>query len=308
LLSVAKGLRIAAIAMRAHSVARRWLLMTLILCGVSLAGGGLGHAAPVDAGRGSGIALIPIEVSGLNVPQEALETAVMKGLAVAGRPMVKPEDTVARAAEAKTDVACQSAQCWSRLGSLTHAGYLVSGSAAREGDSFRVRFRLVSAADGSTVASEDNQCEVADCSVAELARRSARELVRQTLGRAGEVHAGEPSSAVPIAAPAPAPVRLEPDSGPPPPPPSQHRWVWPVLAGVSAVAIAGGAWLIVADGEKAPFIDKQIDHGTVWGLVAIGAGVVVGGLSAYHILGDSEHGASVAVGIAPNGLWAAGRF
>jgi len=63
---------------------------------------------------------------------DAFRGGLMKGLAAAGLPMVAPDDARARAQEGKTELSCQSAQCWSRLGALTNTGYLVSGSAVRD--------------------------------------------------------------------------------------------------------------------------------------------------------------------------------
>jgi hypothetical protein len=283
-----------------------WFTLTLVLAS------GVAAAADPPAGEAdtAGIALVPIQVSGVDVKREDLESAVMKGLAVAGRPVVNPDDAAARVAQGKGDLACQSAQCWSRLGALTRAGYLVAGSVVREGDNFRVRFSLVHAADGRTVSSEDNQCEVADCSVAELARRSARELVRQTLGRASDDHKqpdpippGLPAVSVP-------PPAVHATAEPLPPAPVQHRWIWPTLAGVSAAGIAAGAYLIAADQTDIPGLgNRQFDHGLLWGLVAIGSGVALGGVSTYFIFKEStEQSGQVALRIGPGSVSLAGRF
>jgi hypothetical protein len=283
---------------------RRWLPTTVTLS--VLVWSSAAMSAPAAS---EGIALVSIDVStGVNVKREDLESAVMKGLAVAGRPMVTPDDAKARAAEGKTDLICQSAQCWTRLGALTNAGYLVAGSAVRDGDSFRVRFRLVRASDGSTLASEDNACEVADCSVAELARRSARELVRQTLGRAGESAAldpaprgAPPTAVIPPAVQADRPMPMETP---------RRRWVWPVLAGVGAAGIAAGVVFMVTDNKTIPGLGgRRLDHGLLWGPIAVGAGAILGGVSLYYILRDSgDQGSQVAVGLSPVGLTAAGRF
>jgi hypothetical protein len=287
-----------------------WLILTLVLA----SGAAVAAEVPASEADTAGIALVPIEVSsGVDVKREDLESAVMKGLAVAGRPVVNPEDAAARVAQGKGELACQSAQCWNRLGVLTRAGYLVSGSVAREGKNFRVQFRLVHASDGSTVSSEDNQCEVGDCSVAELARRSARELVRQTLGRASADERKQPADPVlpgvpAVAVPPPPAVQATPE--PLPQQSVQHRWVWPVLAGVSAAGIAAGAWFIAADNTAIPGLGgKQFDHGLAWGLTAIGAGVALGGVSTYYIFKESaEQSTQVALRIGPGSLSLAGRF
>jgi hypothetical protein len=292
-----------------HMLAGGWWLTVGLVMASGVAAAAVDPPAEAD---GTGIALVPIEVSsGVDVKREDLESAVMKGLAVAGRPVVNPADAAARVAQGKGELACQSAQCWSRLGALTRAGYLVSGSVAREGKNFRVQFRLVHAADGSTVSSEDNQCEVGDCSVAELARRSARELVRQTLGRASEdrqqpdaIAPGLPAVAVP------APPVVQATSEPVAVGPAPHRWVWPMLAGVSAAGIAAGAYFIAADDTEIPGGNhRKFQHGLLWGLVAIGSGVALGGISTYYIFKESaEQSPQVALRIGPGSLCLTGRF
>src|SRR5437660_935614 len=83
---------------------------------------GLAASAPA----GDGIALVPIDLSaGTNVRREDLESAVMKGLAVSGRPVVPPQDAAERAARGNAELSCDSAPCWSKLGALVNAGYVV---------------------------------------------------------------------------------------------------------------------------------------------------------------------------------------
>jgi hypothetical protein len=279
-------------------------------------GAALPAAAAGSAPAGDGIALVPLEVSGgMVVSREDLESAVIRGLAVAGRPVLPSAAAAQRVASGNGALDCSSPACWSKLGALTNAGYLVSGSAARDGQSFRVRFRLVRAADGTTVASEDNSCEVADCSVAELARRSARELVRTTLGRSGEVRVAQAPSVEKIAAPlaAPAvqraalPAQTSPEVG-------HNRWVWPVLAGVGGLAVATGIVFIAIDNKDTKTLKDPVPMGKVFstaphGVACIAGGVILAGISTYYIIHDGgDRGARVALGIGPTGISAAGRF
>jgi hypothetical protein len=155
------------------------------------------------------IVLMPLELSsGLEGSRADLESAVAKGLSVAGRPVVPPADPGARGT------------------------YVVSGSIGREGTTFTASFRLVRSSDRATLNTQENHCDMVDCSVAELARRSARELVRQTLGRPSE----EP------APPAVAPVK------PPPAPPDSSSsgtgrlGVGAIAAGVAAIGV--GIYLV----------------------------------------------------------------
>jgi hypothetical protein len=212
----------------------------------------------------------------------------VKGLAVAGRRVVMPAEPDQRGAT-----------------------YAVSARISRVDATFEVRMVLQRTSDGQALNRQENHCDVSDCSVAELARRSARELVRQTLGRASEDHR-QPDPIPPglpaVAAPTPPAVQATPE--PLPPASVEHRWVWPALAGVSAVAIAAGAGLIAVDQTSVPGASgKQFDHGLAWGLAAIGAGVALGGVSTYYIFKESaEQSPQVALRIGPGSLSLAGRF
>jgi hypothetical protein len=103
------------------------------------------------------IAVLPVEITGkLAASAGDLQDAVRKGLAISKRQVVGPDEP---------------------------AAFRVSAQVMRVGKVFRVRLTLIRVADGVTIATENNDCDVADCSVAELVRLSARELVRQTIGR-----------------------------------------------------------------------------------------------------------------------------
>jgi hypothetical protein len=276
----------------------------------------LGFAVPVQAAAaGESIALVPLEVSGgMNVSRTDLEAAVLKGLSVAGRPLIGPDDAAVRAAAARTDLTCRSASCWSNLATLVNAGYVVAGSAARQGGSFRVSFRLLRASDGSTVASEANDCEVADCSIAELARRSARELVRTTLGRPGGERVADATELAPRRSPAPAAaVRAKAKAPASAGGSGFTRVLWPTLVVVGAASVGAGAWLLSVNGQlwhqSPPYDDGDDVYTLPHGIAAIAGGVLLGATSIYFIVrGQRARGPSVALGVGPGSLFATGRF
>jgi hypothetical protein len=254
-------------------IRRTWPLAALLfLFGV------LG-AAPAAAAET--IVVLPLELSGgLEGNRADLEAAVVKGLAVAGRPVVSPADSNVRGT------------------------YLVHGRIGREGPRFHVTFRLVRTADSFTLNDQDNHCDVADCSVAELARRSARELVRLTLGR--------PVEAAP--APEPPPVRAPVVVAPPKDNALESR-TWPgataLAAGAAAVGV--GLYLVVIDGQcsnpKVGHTCRDLKDTRVGGIASIAGGVAAGALGLYLLLHDDpKSGTSVAVGLRPAGLVVAGRF
>jgi hypothetical protein len=171
---------------------------------------------------------------------------------------------------------------------VTEAAYLVRGAVTRAEASFRVKFQLVRAADGTAIATEENQCEVADCSVAELARRSARELVRQTLGRV-ETSAAQAPAAVAATAEAPRPL-------------------WPaLLIGAGAATAGAGVVLWTLHGDCSGDRCARL-YDTFWGgLAVVGVGVAAATVGVvYLVRGPGE--ARVAIGIGPSGLTASGRF
>jgi hypothetical protein len=226
------------------------------------------------------IVLMPLELSsGLEGSRADLEGAVLKGLAVAGRPVAPPADSA-----------------------TTRGTYAVSGSLGREGNNFTASFRLVRTADRATLGTQENHCDMVDCAVAELARRSARELVRQTLGRPGE----EP------APPAPAPVKA-------PPPPTDSGSGRPTALGVTALvagaaAIGVGIYLVTIHDKcrdpKPLQTCKEFNNTRVGGIASIAGGVAAGALGVYLLVHDDSKtgGTTVAVGVRPSGLVFAGRF
>jgi len=223
------------------------------------------------------IVLMPLELSsGLEGSRTDLESAVAKGLAVAGRMVVPPGDPGARGT------------------------YVVSGSIGREGTTFTASFRLVRTADRQTLNTQENHCDMVDCSVAELARRSARELVRQTLGRPSEE---------------PPPVAPPPKIPPPPPDNGSGR---PTALGVTAIAagaaaVGVGIYLITLDGDcnnpRAGHTCKYFKETKAAGIATIAGGAAAGALGLYLLLHDGgQSGTTVAVGARPSGLIVAGRF
>ena len=146
------------------------------------------------------------------------------------------------------------------------ARHLVAGRVERKGANFEVQFRLFEGAPGRLLATETNQCEAADCSVAELTRQTVRELARQMLngtvpgvsipGTAAltpQTPGGPTDSAatpvVPLESPPAALVQSAAvqDSGP-----STARQFLPYAAIAAGVGTLGvGGWLIWRDGNCA---------------------------------------------------------
>jgi hypothetical protein len=237
-------------------------LAPLLLCAL---------AAPAAAAEN--ILLTPLELSsGLEGSRADLEAAVVKGLAVAGRPVL-------------TDANARGT-------------YVVSGSVAREGTTFSASFRLVRTADRSILNTQENHCDMVDCSVAELARRSARELVRQTLGRATDEPGPVPPPEKPVAPP--------PDSASTRP---TALGVTAIVAGVAAVGV--GIYLAAINDDcrnpKAGHMCKAFNQTLAPGIASIAGGVAAGVLGVYLLVHDDGK-STVAIGVRPAGLVVAGRF
>jgi hypothetical protein len=229
-------------------------------------------AAPAFAAES--VVLMPLELTGgLEANRADIESAVTKGLAVAGRPVIPPDETG------------------------TRGTYVVSGTVGREGSTFTARFQIVRAADGYELGTQQNHCDVADCSVADLARRSARELVRQTLGRPAEPARPEPP-------PQKAPL---PDT-------TSSR---PTLLGAGAIAlgaaaIGAGVYLVAIDGRCSTSVAamhacKYFHETKAGGIASIAGGALVGALGVYLLVHDDGKTA-VAVGLRPDGVSVTGRF
>jgi hypothetical protein len=221
------------------------------------------------------IVLMPLDLSGgLEASRADLEAAVTKGLAVAGRPVIPPDETGARGT------------------------YVVSGAVGREGSTFTASFKLVRTSDKQTLNTQENHCDLADCSVAELARRSARELVRQTLGRPLDV---------PPAPPEPPPAKAPPDSAS-----SRPAWLGAGAIAAGAVAIGVGVYLININhrctGSTMPMHSCKYQNTTLAGGIASVAGGAAAAALGVYLLVHDDGKASVAVGVRPSGVVVAGRF
>jgi hypothetical protein len=243
---------------------------------VVVAGLTLAWSRPVRAAET--IALAPLELAGgLEVNRADLEAAMVKGLAVAGRRVVMPAEPDQRGAT-----------------------YAVSARISRVDATFEVRMVLQRTSDGQALNRQENHCDVSDCSVAELARRSARELVRQTLGRAGEAPPPAPATAAAVEAP------LRPSKSSP--------TTWGVIsAGVGAAAIGAGIYLLAIDSHctstEPNRTCKNLYDTKVAGIASLAGGAAVGALGIYLLVHDGKsEGTSVAVGVRRAGLVVAGRF
>jgi hypothetical protein len=229
--------------------------------------------AAVPALAAESIVLMPLELTGgLESNRADIESAVTKGLAVAGRPIIPPDETGVRGA------------------------YVVSGTVGREGSVFSATFRILRKADNHELGTQENHCDVVDCSVAELARRSARELVRQTLGRPIDEPRSEP-----------------PPQKAAPPDTASSR---PTLLGAGAIAlgaaaIGAGVYLVAIDGRCTSAVAmhtcKNQNATLAGGIASIAGGAAVGALGIYLLVHDDGK-SSVAVGLRPAGIAVAGKF
>jgi hypothetical protein len=227
------------------------------------------------------IVLSPLELSGGLEPNRAdIEGAVVKGLAVAGRPVLVAADA--------------------------QGTYVVSGSVARDGTSFKVTFHLLRTADNFTLNRQENNCDVADCSVAELARRSARELVRQTLGRPAEGGSLPPAA---VAGTTGGGGGGEESTV------ARPRLLGGLAVAAGAVALGVGVYLVVIDGQCASsampgHTCAKLNSTLAGGIASIAGGLAAAAGGAYLLIRDGSRsgGATVAVGVRPAGLLVAGRF
>lgn len=234
-------------------------------------------AAPAAAAEN--IVLMPLELSsGLETHRADLEAAVVKGLAVSGRPVVAPADSA-----------------------NARGTYLVTGNVGKEGTTFTARFWLTRTSDRREISTQENHCDMVDCSVAELARRSARELVRQTLGRPSDEVALEPT----------------PPRTPPPPDTGSSSGMGRLGVGAiaaGAVAIGVGIYLVAIDGRCSTsppmgHMCKAHNVTLAGGIASIAGGVAAGALGVYLLVrDDGPEGTSVAIGVRPSGVVVAGRF
>jgi hypothetical protein len=249
---------------------------------------------------------MPVEIRG-NVPagRAALEAAIARAAAVTERPVVGAEEAAVRLEAAGAAAVCEAASCWTAAGRAVGASHLLAGDVERKEGLFHARFRLVDATSGRIIAAESNHCDEDDCSVAELCRVTARELLRQTLVRAPESGPG-PGQATAGALAAGEKDHVAPSAGA-----RSWRALWPPAAIAAGVAALGaGAFLVKLDGDCA---DRGCDHlhDTLWGGVAtLGAGAALTAVGVVFAVRDARRstpsGPTVAVG--PGSVVVSGRF
>jgi hypothetical protein len=262
------------------------------------------------AAQDRAIVVLPLSLVG-RVPagRPALEAAVAKGIAVAAKPIVGA-DEVATQFPASRNGACDAPACWREVGRALDAAYLVAGLVERRGGFFHATFRLIEPGSGRALANEHNECDENECSVAELCRMTARELVRQTLAGAPVAEAvAPPPAVVPPAPPASASlVKAAPPSARP-----RLAKVLPIAAIVAgAVAIGIGAYVLKADGECQGYTASmeckgwnENSHGAAW--AAIGGGTALAATGLVFLL-RTPSGANASVAVSPGRLLLSGRF
>src|SRR5262249_34058707 len=123
-------------------------------------------ATPASAGgqAPNRIAVMPLEILG-EVPagRPALEAAVLRGLTVASAPTLPVSEAEARLRAGSTRLPCDSADCWSSIGRIVEARYLIAGKVERKANLFQVEFKLIDARPGRLLAKEANGCPADEC-------------------------------------------------------------------------------------------------------------------------------------------------
>jgi hypothetical protein len=255
------------------------------------------QAAPVT---GDQVAVLPLAIEG-RVPARpaALETAISKGLEVAvGAPRVQVGPPVAKKlSAASVRVSCGDPRCWVAVGQALGARHLVSGLVQRKGANFEVEFRLIDALDGHPVLSERNQCEAADCSVAELCRLTVLELGRKGLGKGGSAGGVAGAAApLPAAPPALSPAAVRPTSpatsptaASPAPPTTPSVTVAAATPPTTAAPAAPSSPVLLTDARPA---DAEPEAASSWRswypAVGIASGVAIGAVGGFLISKDGS--------------------
>jgi hypothetical protein len=279
---------------------------TAYLAVAALLAAGARPALAEDQGK-QAIVVLPLTLVG-RVPagRPALEAAVAKGIAVAARPIVGADEVRLRYPASRSG-ACDGPSCWREVGQALDAGYLVSGVVERRGGLFHASFRLIEPG-GRELATEANECDENECSVAELCRMTARELVRQTL-------AGKPADAPAPPEAAPPPVVRAPASAiSAAPAPPQRRSGGKVLGiaalAAGAVSLGIGAYYLKNNGcERTIDNECKVEHHYLGGSLALlGAGAALVATGVVLLVRSPGGGASATAALGPGGLLVAGRF
>jgi hypothetical protein len=309
------------VSMRVTAV--KGLLAALLALGVLLTAG----ARDARAGDENAVAIMPLDIVG-NVPagRPALEAAVARGLAVLSGPTVNAAEAAGKLTGAGLKLPCRDGACWSAAGRALGARYLVTGVVERKGPMFAVQFRLVDAPSGRLLATEKNECEVADCSVAELSRQVVRELARQTLGTPPP--AVRPATNVAAATPPPPDAPLAPGASSSLAAQGEGRARVPRFVPVAAIAagalaLGAGAYYLERDGDcRDPDITVYPPGGaerrdcsrvedTKWaglGFAAGGAALVTTGVVLLVRSWRDQPEAGTQISVGPGGVLLSGRF
>lgn len=259
------------------------------------------------------MAVLPVQVSGgVTAARAALEAAVVTGVEALEWPLVRPDERDKRLADTNVKLPCTTPACWAALGRAVDATYFVSMALEKKAGHFVARGKVYRADSGGALGTHEERCPAADCSIAELARSTTRELIRQTLGRyrAAEAAPAPVASPPPVVVPLPVPAPVAPV---PPDAPAQNRsLVVPVALGVAGVAaVVGGIYLISIDGKcAAKFPDgtacKDRFSNLLPGIPTLVLGVGAVAVSAVWLWRDAH--ADVALAVSPGGAALLGRF
>ncbi len=223
-----------------------------------------------------------------------------RGLAAFARDVLSAERV--RGALSAGTPPCIDDACWARVALQAGASHVVVGTIEKKPGVYRVSLRMLGGVALRILATEENQCESADCSLGELARLSARELARQTL----------PSVTADVAVPAATPAAPAPSPG------QGHlrRWMPIALLAAGVISIATGAYFIAVDGDCAV---RPMDSPNMclsnyrtgsegWALASGGAAAAaIGGVLLVRS-GSTPATATSNLALYPSGLGLGGRF
>lgn len=243
--------------------------------------------------RAAEVALLPLEMTGgITASREAVEAAVAKGIVTGveaaapkgsvtgGQSVLTAQEAAAALAAAGRAATCATPACWGEIARTLGVRYLVRGGLDRRAGVFHARFALLRAADGLEAGRGEGACDDGDCSIAELGRTTARDLVRRELGpKASEgAPAGKPPALL-----SGAPVG-EPDGAGAFAPAPAWRTVVPA-AGIAVGLAAVGVGLVVLARDGTCIDDCTYRHRTARGAVpAIVAGGTAAVLGAVFVL------------------------